>query len=200
MAYGGAALLLGWRTDWGDVVLAAALTTVGGLLPDLDSDSGVPVRELFGTAAAVVPLFAYQHFLRQGYTTEQTLVLMAGLYVLIRYGLSGAFKRWTVHRGMFHSIPALLISGLATFLLYGSPSPDLRLFLAGGVMLGFLSHLVLDELYSVDFMGVRIRLNKYAGSAVKLMSRSWPATLVCYAILAGLLYLAWLDWSDAPGQ
>ncbi len=57
-------------------------------------------------------------------------------------------------------------------------------------MLGFLSHLVLDELYSVDFMGLRVRLNKYAGSALKLASRSWPATLTTYVILAGLGFLA----------
>src|SRR5205823_13701277 len=38
--------------DWGPVFLGAGLTTLGGLLPDLDSDSGVPVREVFGLAAA----------------------------------------------------------------------------------------------------------------------------------------------------
>src|SRR5437660_1583159 len=64
---------------------------------------------------------------------------------------------------------------------------------AGGVMLGFLSHLALDELYSVDFNGVRLRLNKYAGSALKLTSPSVPATVAAYAVLAALSYLAWLD-------
>ena len=28
--------------------LAACVTAVGGMLPDLDSDSGIPVRETFG--------------------------------------------------------------------------------------------------------------------------------------------------------
>src|SRR5439155_10168685 len=97
-AYGSAAVLLHWHPDWGDALLGASLTTVGGLLPDLDSDSGVPVRELFGAAACVVPFLAHRRLLRHGFNTEQTLVLMAGLYVLIRYGLSALFKRWTVHR------------------------------------------------------------------------------------------------------
>ena len=44
------ALYLGM--DWGPVFLGAGLTALGGLLPDLDSDSGVPVRELFGVGAA----------------------------------------------------------------------------------------------------------------------------------------------------
>ena len=32
----------------------------GAALPDLDSDSGVPVRELFGVAAATVPFLLLQ--------------------------------------------------------------------------------------------------------------------------------------------
>jgi len=189
-AYGGVAA---WRLDydWGASLLGAGLTTLGGLLPDLDSDSGVPVRELFNVTAACVPLVAHEPLRRHGFTPEQTLVLMGGLYLVIRFVLSGVFKRWTVHRGMFHSIPALLIAGLLVFLFYPSGNADLRLYLAGGVMLGFLSHLVLDELCSVDFMGVRIRLNKFAGSALKFGSPSWSATLTAYLILAGLLCYGW---------
>ena len=62
-------------------------------------------------------------------------------------------------------------------------------------MLGFLSHLVLDEIYSVDFMGARLHLNKYAGSAVKLVSKSWSATLTAYALLGMLAWRAWLEWN-----
>jgi hypothetical protein len=187
--------LLEWHEDWGPALLATGLTTLGGLLPDLDSDSGVPVRELFGIAAAVTPFLLYLSFLDSGLTREQTLVVLAGLYVFIRYVLSSLFKRWTVHRGMFHSIPAMFIAGLAVYLVYHSPSQRLRLFLAGGVMLGFLSHLVLDELCSVDFMGLRPRLNKYAGSALKFASRSWSATAATYAVLGVMGYFAWLDWA-----
>ena len=45
--YGAAGAWYG-HLDWGPVFLGAALTALGGMLPDLDSDSGVPVRELFG--------------------------------------------------------------------------------------------------------------------------------------------------------
>jgi membrane-bound metal-dependent hydrolase YbcI (DUF457 family) len=176
--------------DWGRAFLGAGLTTLGGLLPDLDSDSGVPVRELFGAAATVVPLLLIHRFRDGGYDAEQILVLMGMTYVFVRYGLSLLFKRLTVHRGMFHSIPALLISGLAVYLLYHSPNQPLRVFLAGSTMLGFLSHLVLDELFSVDLMGARVRFNKYAGSALKLASASWKGTLTAYLILAALGFLA----------
>jgi hypothetical protein len=197
-AYGGAAAWL-WHLDWGPAFLAAGLTTLGGLLPDLDSDSGVPVRELFGVAAAVVPILLYHRLRDLGLSVEQTLVLLGGVYVLIRYGLSALFKRFTVHRGMFHSIPALLISGLATYLLFHSPDPVLRWYIAGGVMLGFLSHLILDEVYGVDFSGARLRLKKTAGSALKLASPSAPATAATYLVLLALGGLAWWDWQRTQG-
>jgi hypothetical protein len=197
IAYGGFGFWY-WGFDWGSALLAAGLTTLGGLLPDLDSDSGVPVRELFGIAAAVIPFLIYQR-LHDRLSTEQTLVVLAGVYIGIRYVLSGMFKRWTVHRGMWHSIPALLIAGLAFYLGYHG-SRQTRMILAGGVMLGFASHLVLDELHSVDFTGARLHLNKYAGSAFKFASRSWPATVIAYSILGALGYLSWIDWQNSPSQ
>jgi membrane-bound metal-dependent hydrolase YbcI (DUF457 family) len=191
--YGSLALLEG-NWDWRTALIAAGLTTLGGLLPDLDSDSGVPVRELFGIAAAVVPILLFDHVkaLCQQ-STEQTVAVLAVLYLFIRYVLSYIFKSLTVHRGMFHSLPALVIAGLATYLLYPSEDMRRRLFFSGGVMLGFLSHLVLDEIYSVDFMGVRLHLNNYAGSALKLVSKSWLATLTTYLLLALLAWRVW--WS-----
>jgi membrane-bound metal-dependent hydrolase YbcI (DUF457 family) len=190
----GSLAFLEWNWDWGPVLIAAGLTTLGGLLPDLDSDSGVPVRELFGVSAAVAPflLFRRVYALCQQ-STEQTLVVLAAVYLFIRYVLSQIFKRFTVHRGMFHSLPALLIAGLATYLLYPSDDVRLRTFLTGAVMIGFLSHLLLDEMYSVDFMGARLHLNKYAGSAVKFASKSWPATLMTYLLLALLAWRVWVD-------
>jgi hypothetical protein len=179
--------------DWGPVFLAAGLTTLGGLLPDLDSDSGVPVRELFGLAAVAVPLLLLRRLRRAGLDPDQILVLLAGAYLFIRYGVASVFKSLTVHRGMFHSIPAMLITGLLVFQAYHHDTFVVRLYVSGAVMLGFLSHLVLDELYSVDFMGVRVRLNKYAGSALKLWSKSRFATVMTYLLLGALTWLAWLD-------
>jgi hypothetical protein len=190
--YGSLALLEG-NWDWGSVLIAAGLTTLGGLLPDLDSDSGVPVRELFGVSAAIAPILLFDRVKALcEQSTEQTVVVLAATYLFIRYVLSYLFKSFTVHRGMFHSIPALVIAGLAMYLLYPSGDVRRRIFLSGAVMIGFLSHLILDEIYSVDLMGARLRLNKYAGGALKLVSKSWPATLTTYLLLALLAWRVWL--------
>jgi hypothetical protein len=198
-AYGiGAAYYLFPGADWGVILLGAGVTTLGGMIPDLDSDSGIPVREMFGLAAAAAPILLFRRFEMMGFTIEQTLVILAALYLLIRYGLASLFKQWTVHRGMFHSIPAMLIAGLLVFLVNHSPAIGVRLYLAGGMMLGFLSHLILDEIYAVDFMGLKIKFNKFAGSAVKLWSPSKPATAAAYTILVVLGVLAWLDFTGQP--
>ena len=109
---------------------------------------------------------------------------------MIRYVVSEVFKRLTVHRGMYHSIPAMLVAGLCVYLAYHSPDRNIRVLLGCGVMLGFLSHLVLDEIYSVDWRGMKPKLKSSAGSAVKFFSPSLFANVTCYTMLGGLLYLA----------
>jgi membrane-bound metal-dependent hydrolase YbcI (DUF457 family) len=198
IGYGAAAVKpLGFPPE--TAFLAAGITAVGGMLPDLDSDSGVPVRELSGLAAAVVPLLLMPRLAAGGMTQEGVLATLVLLYLLIRYGLGFVLRRVSVHRGMFHSIPAMLIFGLLVYLEYHGQM-RVRLLLAGGVMLGFLSHLVLDEIYAVDFNGVRLRLNQFAGSALKFASPSWVATCVCYGLLAGLGFLAYLDYLETTAR
>jgi membrane-bound metal-dependent hydrolase YbcI (DUF457 family) len=193
VVYGGAAVEpFGFETD--AAILAAGLTTAGGMLPDLDSDSGVPVREMFGLAAAVVPLLLIPRMVHSGMTREAILASVLFGYVFIKYVVANVFRRFTVHRGMYHSIPAMLVAGLVVYLAYHSPDRSVRLLLAGGVMVGFASHLILDEIYSVDWRGVKPKLKSSAGTAFKLGSSSLIATAVCYAILGGLLWLAYKDY------
>lgn len=188
-----------WEMDWGPALMGGGLTAIGGLLPDLDSDSGVPVRELFGLAATASPVLALGRLQESGFTAEQIMVLLAGMYLFVRYGVSSIFKQRTVHRGMFHSIPALLIAGFGVFLIYNNPDLRTRLFIAGGMMIGFLSHLVLDEICAVDFNGFILRGNKYAGSALKCFSESWLANAITYLLLITLVGLTWLTWNPRWG-
>jgi LexA-binding, inner membrane-associated putative hydrolase len=215
----------GWyylHYDWGTACLAGGLTAIGGMLPDLDSDSGIPAREMFGLAAVIVPLLLVHRLQSFQLTPEQLLVILAAIYFGVRYGVSEIFRRVTVHRGMFHSVPAMIIAGLAVFLMYHGPAPAAptstpslanfpehpvvadelrkRLYFAAGTMIGFLSHLVLDELFAVNLMGVVPKLNQFAGSALKLKSDSWSATLFTYAILCVLGYMAWVSIGSPSGQ
>lgn len=182
VAYG-AGLSLGLGVDWPTAAVVAGATTIGGLLPDLDSDSGRFRREIFSLAAAVVPLFFIRRLARLGLTVEELWLALAGIYLGVRYVLPRILGALTVHRGMFHSVPALAIAGMLAFLSYHHPSVEMRGLFALGVMIGFLSHLVLDEIYSVDLSGLVPRLNKAAGTALKMFSPSPVANTVAYGLV-----------------
>ena len=182
--------------------LVGTLTAVGGMLPDLDSDTSVPVRELTALGASVVPLLLFTRLKDAGMTHEGVLAALVLAYLVIRYGVIHLFKYATVHRGMFHSIPAMFIAGLVVYLAYDctASQQSVRYVLAGGVMLGFLSHLILDEIWSVGFDGLLPRLKSSAGSALKLFSSSGWGTAVCYGLLGALAILAYKDYQHHLGN
>ena len=181
--YGGAAFFM-YGAPWPACALAGGLCAVSGMLPDIDSDSGTPLRESMAFAAAVVPMMLLNRFQHLGMSHESIILAGAAVYLTIRFGIAALLKRYTVHRGMFHSLPAAVIFGELAFLLSSGDDWRLRAFKAGGVVIGFLSHLVLDEIYSVQWS--RGRLKNSFGTALKLFGHDWLANLSAYAKLAFL--------------
>lgn len=186
--------------------LAACLAWVGGMLPDLDSETGKPVQELFGVVAALAPLALMQRLMTLGLGPDRVLLIAVGLYALVRYGGASLLGKLCVHRGMFHSVPALLIAAELVYLGYPTDIVNVKLFMASAVGVGFLSHLLLDELYSVEWTGTRIRLNKAAGSALKFVGRNFYPNALTYSLLFFLTYTSLVqsgvlkgpDGIDAP--
>jgi membrane-bound metal-dependent hydrolase YbcI (DUF457 family) len=173
-------------------LLAGGLCAIAGMGPDLDSDSGVPARETLSAVSMLVPMLLVQRIAEYEFSSEQLVLYGAGIYFLVRFGIGSLFRRFTVHRGMWHSIPAALIAGVLAFLLC-SCELQIRLFKAWAVILGFMSHLILDELYSVDLNGRRIRVKKSFGTAMKFFGdRPFP-NILAYGTLLLMLTLVWLD-------
>lgn len=198
VGYGAAAGVFGPFTPV-QAAIAGCLTGLSGMLPDLDSESGKPVRELSGVIAAVAPFIAIRHLV-DVIGSIDGLILAGGLiYVAVRYGGAWLLAKLCVHRGMFHSIPALGIASLLAFLGYKSEEIGVRVLMGGGVGLGYLSHLVLDEIYAVQWNGVRVRLNKMAGSALKCFGKSLPANAFSYGLLLFLAYAAMVKSGIATG-
>lgn len=173
--------------------LAGCLTGVAGMLPDLDSDTGKPIREVFGFTAAIAPLVLSHRLHEWGGGNEGALLLAVMLYATIRYGAMWVLGLVTVHRGMFHSIPALCIAAELTFLTFKGYAPPVRVLLALGVGAGFASHLVLDEIYSVEWTGIRVKLKSSAGSAIKFIGKDWGANILTYGLLFTLSYAVLTD-------
>ena len=116
VGYGGAAYFM-YGVPWPTCALAGGLCSVSGMLPDIDSDSSTPQRESMAFAAAVVPMMLLHRFQHWGMSHEMILLAGAAVYLLIRFGAAALLRLYTVHRGMFHSLPAAVVFGEIAFLL-----------------------------------------------------------------------------------
>lgn len=186
----GAAGYFYWQLPPATCILAGGLCSVSGMLPDLDSDSGRPVQEMTGFAAAVIPMLMLERFQEFGWSRETITLAAMGIYVVVRFGVAKLFKRFTVHRGMWHSIPACLVCGLLTFLIVAGEDLGIRLFKSGAVMAGFMSHLVLDELWSFSLRSGRLNIKRSLGTALKFWGRDRVANLSVFLKLAVVSFLA----------
>ncbi|CCK78692.1 metal-dependent hydrolase [Desulfobacula toluolica] len=155
-----------------EVLLYFTLGVVGGLLPDIDSDNSLPVRILFTFIATVISFLVMFKQPPENTAVELLLVWM-GSFVFIKYFLFSFFTRITVHRGIIHSIPASVFFGLiSTILLYRIfHFNEFVAWMAGMFVFGgYIIHLLLDELYSLNLKGLGIK--KSAGTAFKFGNAS----------------------------
>lgn len=166
------------------VFLVAAL---GAMAPDIDSDAGIPFHVTFGALSIVSSGFAYFSFLSHGSSGVEAGMFSLGVAAFVWIILGALFKKFTKHRGMAHSLPAAVLAGLLVFTVSGRIGyGDAAAFLLGVAgLLGYLVHLVLDEVYAaVDFEGRRFTPSRSLGSALKLRSSSRLTTLVVYLGIA----------------
>jgi hypothetical protein len=141
---------------------------LGSVLPDIDLKDSHPSRALF-SALAVFLSFCMLFAVAYQFSIAETWILWLGTFALVRYGGEAAFHRFSYHRGIWHSILAgVFFSFLATNIFKSVLGrPDGIAWLAGGFLfVGYLTHLVLDEIYSVDVLDTRIKSS--FGSALKL--------------------------------
>ncbi len=175
------------------------LVMLGGLLPDIDSNHSNVVRGLFSVFGGMIAILS---IIILGADASIVMMWLAGTvsFIFVRYGLWYAFSRFTVHRGIFHSLLAgALFSLLAAALSYQLVELNSKVSWLMGICLfsGFVIHLLLDECYSVDLVNGRIK--RSFGTAMKLFDyNNWLNSL--WMLMAGvaLLLLAppWQDlWS-----
>jgi membrane-bound metal-dependent hydrolase YbcI (DUF457 family) len=167
---------------------------VGSFLPDVDSDSGLPFYLVYGTASVIgtgyMALYVLAHL--AGSEWYWLLGIPAAALFFFWFILGGIIKKFTVHRGIFHSIPATLIAGLGILLAarYLDLPENVCMLMGAGMALGYLTHLVLDELHSaVDFEGIPFVPKQSLGTALKVFSNSSYVNMATYVVLTSLLYL-----------
>ncbi len=181
--------LAGELADPAQTLALAAGTTLGGILPDLDSDNSTPLKIIFTSLAGILA-FLFMFAQAEVYSLLELWLLWTAVYLVVRYPLLRIFTEWTVHRGVFHSVVAALFFWfLTTTLGYYVLDADrgfawlLGLFVA----LGFMVHLLLDELYSVDLMNKRLK--RSFGTALKIINFNDMKSSMALIIATLLVYL-----------
>ena len=163
-------------------------TIIGGILPDIDHDKSTPLKIMhFVFSNLIAFLVIYKYFAHLKVLEMVLIWFFVNLIIAIIFYI---FKKTTKHRGMIHSIPAAFLAWfLSSFILYKFFNFDLfNSYLIGMfVFIGFIIHLLLDEIYSVDLTGRKIK--KSFGSALKVCSKNTKINLFIYSLLILFLIL-----------
>lgn len=130
-------------------VFGGALCTLGGVLPDIDSDQSRAYQRSITTISGTCALLLASRLRDFNLESEGVVTICATVYFSIVYIIGKVIEKLTVHRGMCHSVPFAIITGEIIFIL-SSGNTNIRLFKASAIILGVLIHLILDEIFSVD--------------------------------------------------
>ncbi|MBF0285609.1 MAG: metal-dependent hydrolase [Magnetococcales bacterium] len=196
-----AVLLIAGAASPGVAGLCFFAAVLGGLAPDLDAPDSTPLRLAFTAAGGGLAFLAIAALADHWSLAELTL-LGGGIFLFTRDGLRRLFVRFTEHRGVFHSLPAVVLAGCLATLLGVAAGADPRFaWLAGGFFAGgYLTHLLLDEWTSLNIWSVQPKSS--LGGAIKLYSRHGPSTLLLYLAMVAAWWMTpplsdSFSWDDA---
>ena len=162
---------------------------VGSVLPDIDLKDSRPSRALFA-GLAVFFSFCVLFAVASRYSIAEMWIAWLGTLAAVRYGGHALFYHFSYHRGIWHSLLAGAFFWFLTAVIYRYllGFHEGVAWLAGGfVFIGYLTHLILDEIYSVDVFDRRIKAS--FGTALKVYD---GRRLGESAVVAGLAALAYM--------
>ncbi|KOR28765.1 hypothetical protein TI03_03990 [Achromatium sp. WMS1] len=184
------------------------LGVLGSILPDADVDRSRPARIGIGLLTIYItfviislldePILSINKTISTPIvllgqdisSTVISIVIASVIFCLLYMVLFPMVTRVTIHRGLVHSVPAAVFMGLfiVNLATYAMQQTSQVAWLTGSfITIGFLVHLLLDEFYSIDWEGNRIK--RSFGSAFKLWSKTtWMGTIALY-ITCGVLFI-----------
>ncbi len=173
-----------------NVVAVTVAGVLGSVLPDIDLKDSRPSKAMFSGLAAFFSFIALFLFVDKVSIAELWLIALA-VFIGIKFVAHSIFHRMSYHRGIYHSILAAVFFAFATAAVYKhllGRHEGVCWLAAGFMFVGFLTHLILDELYSVDVMDTRIKAS--FGTAMKLFDyRKLGHSAAMAAATAGVFFL-----------
>lgn len=182
-----------WTKNIQILIIVFLSSIIGSFLPDIDSDTGTPFKIIFGIMSIVGSSITFIYtFNNYPQNIEYVIISPILSYITIRYVLGFIFKKFTHHRGVYHSIPALFISFMISITIVNKFDYEIleQLLISIAVFAGFFSHLILDELYAnTSFLGIPYKPNRAFGSSLEFISKSRFSTISAYLTLMLLIYI-----------
>src|SRR5262245_30828421 len=172
-----------------NVVAVTLAGVLGSVLPDIDLEDSRPARAMF-SGLAIFFSFAVLFGLERKYSIAEMLLLWLGTLLFVRYVAKEVFFRFSYHRGVWHSLLAMVFCAFMTAWIFSRllGRHDSVAWLAAVFMgVGYITHLVLDEIYSVDVMDTRIKAS--FGTALKLFDYRHLGHSAAMAIAAALVFM-----------
>ncbi len=173
----------------GEAFLCWVMGTLGGILPDIDSDNSHSLGILFGAFSIIACGFTAVAWI-DSWPLSWVWGACALVFLLIQFGVRQIFARFTVHRGIFHSVLAgfLFMFITAAGAAFLGASSTTSWFLALFLGFGYCVHLLLDEIFGVDFMNVTIK--RSFGTAFKLFDyRNMTTSAIMTVAVIALFFL-----------
>lgn len=177
-----------------DAAACGLICGVSGLIPDIDSPVSRPSEIVANVAGALAPVFVLQALDSSAFSPSELLVIAFAAYLCARFGLRTLIARFTVHRGMIHSIPAAVVWGAVVFFAFRRAPGMTQNIMAAGATLGFAVHLLIDEMFSlVDISGGKFTPKASSGTALKFFGPAALPNILTYCLLFATLYLCAAD-------
>jgi hypothetical protein len=167
-----------------NLVAVTMAGVLGSVLPDIDLKDSRPSRALF-SGLAVFFSFVVLFTLAHKFSVVELWILWLGTLLGVRYVVHAIFHRMSYHRGIYHSILAALFFAFLTAVIYKhllGRHEGVAWLAAAFMFIGYMVHLTLDEIYSVDVMDTRIKAS--FGTAIKLLDKKHPGHSAAMAIAA----------------
>lgn len=180
------------------LILMVLFGVVGSIFPDIDLKTSTPSKYMRMLLMVVITFFAFTTFVQ--YQTQildlikiesdYIIIILSFTAILVSVTVIKIFENIMVHRGVVHSIPFAIVASIILFEglmminnTYSFINID-SLMIAMIFFVGFLTHLILDETFSVDLLGVRLK-NSF-GTALKFVDKkNVIGTIILYIMIGG---------------
>lgn len=173
-----------------NLVAVTMAGVLGSILPDIDLQSSRASRMMFG-GLAIFFSFCVLFTFAETYSIAELWIVWLGTIIFVRYFLHEIFHRISIHRGVWHSLLAAVFVSFATaavfYQVFGRHE-GVAWLAAGFMFIGYIVHLLLDEMYSVDFMDRRLK-NSF-GTALKWIDTRRPTHTAAMACMVAAVFFA----------